>query len=79
MTRRPTKPTSATRPGSEQHGQPPDAPLLELLSVCEEFLRAAAPAVHAELRTFLTARGYHPIAGLPAFLDQLQFTVHLRI
>ena len=52
------------------------AVLVELLAACEEFLRTVTPAVHRELRDFLTARGYHPTAGLPAFLDQLQFTVH---
>jgi len=51
------------------------ARLLELLTVCEQFLRTASPTVHNELRTFLTAQGYHPVAGLPAFLDALIFTV----
>jgi hypothetical protein len=57
---------------------PPDphqARLFELLTVCAAFLRVASPTVHDELRTFLTARGYHPIAGPPAFLDALEFTV----
>ena len=51
------------------------AHLLELLAVCAAFLRAASPTVHNELRAFLTACGYHPIAGPPAFLDALEFTV----
>lgn len=50
--------------------------LAELLGTCDAFLRTASPAVHAELRQFLTAHGYHPAAGLPAFLDQLQFALH---
>ena len=53
--------------------------LLGLLTDCERFLRTASPTVHNELREFLTAQGYHPIAGLSAFLDRLQFTVHQDI
>jgi hypothetical protein len=52
-----------------------EAHLLDLLTVCEQFLRTASPTVHAELTQFLIARGYHPIAGPPAFLDALMFTV----
>ncbi len=48
---------------------------LELLAVCEQFLRTANPTVHNELREFLIEQGYHPIAGLPAFLDALAFTI----
>jgi hypothetical protein len=48
--------------------------LAELLSLCDEFFRChASPAVHAELRQFLTARGHHPIAGHSAFTDSLGF------
>jgi len=58
--------------------EPADDPsrshLLELLGTCTDFLTAASPQVHHELRAFLIARGYHPIAGPPAFLDQLTFT-----
>ena len=53
---------------------PQQAHLLELLTVCAAFFRSASPTVHNELRTFLTTRGYHPIAGPPAFLDALEFT-----
>lgn len=49
--------------------------LLELLTVCETFLRTASPTVHNELREFLTERGCHHVTGLPAFLDALAFTV----
>jgi hypothetical protein len=49
--------------------------LHELLTICEHFLRTASPTVHNELREFLTADlDHHPTAGLPAFLDELQFT-----
>lgn len=51
-----------------------EAHLLELLIVCEAFLRTASPTVHDELREFLTAQGWHPVTGLPAFLDILGFT-----
>ena len=44
----------------------------ELLALCDEFFRShAGPAVHAELRRFLTALGHHPVLGLGAFLAQL--------
>jgi hypothetical protein len=52
--------------------------LLELLGICADFLDTAGPAVHDELRAFLTARGDHPIAGLPAFLDRLTLTATTR-
>jgi hypothetical protein len=52
-----------------------EAHLLELLTVCEAFLRNASPTVHNELREFLTGQRCHPVTGLPAFLDILQFTV----
>jgi hypothetical protein len=44
----------------------------ELLALCDEFFRShAGPAVHAELRRFLTDLGHHPVLGLGAFLAQL--------
>lgn len=47
----------------------------EVLGLCDEFFRShASPAVHAELRGFLTDLGHHPVAGLGAFLDKLSFT-----
>lgn len=47
----------------------------EVLGLCDEFFRShASPAVHAELRGFLTNSGHHPVAGLGAFLDKLSFT-----
>jgi hypothetical protein len=47
----------------------------EVLGLCDEFFRShASPAVHAELRRFLTDLGHHPVAGLGAFLDKLSFT-----
>lgn len=46
----------------------------EVLGLCDEFFRShASPAVHAELRRFLTDLGHHPVAGLGAFLDKLSF------
>lgn len=48
---------------------------LELLTLCEQFLRTASPTVHNELRDFLIRRGHHHITGPPAFLDQLTFTL----
>jgi hypothetical protein len=53
---------------------PSQSHLLELLGICADFLSTASPAVHCELRAFLTTRGDHPTAGLPAFLDQLALT-----
>jgi hypothetical protein len=47
----------------------------EVLGLCDEFFRShASPAVHAELRGFLTDQGHHPVAGLGAFLTKLSFT-----
>jgi hypothetical protein len=47
----------------------------EVLGLCDEFFRShASPAVHAELRRFLTDLGHHPVAGLGAFLNKLSFT-----
>ena len=48
--------------------------LLELLTLCAEFLATASADVHTELRQFLTAQGYHHRTALPAFLDQLALT-----
>lgn len=45
---------------------------MELLELCEEFLRRASPIVHAELCRFLTDRGHR--GGLGWFLDALGFT-----
>lgn len=47
--------------------------IVELLRLCEEFLRGASPCVHAELRRFVTERGYHPITGEAAFIDACGF------
>ena len=55
-------------------GLPCEDHIAELLNLCEEFFRHASPAVHTELRQFLTEHGYHSIAGLGAFLDSLAFT-----
>jgi hypothetical protein len=47
-------------------------PTGEVLGLCDEFFRShASPAVHAELRRFLTDLGHHPVAGLGGFLIQL--------
>lgn len=37
------------------------ANLAELLGMCEEFLRTAGPAVHAELRGYLRAQAADPV------------------
>lgn len=42
------------------------------------FLAQASPATREELRRFLTAHGWHPVAGLGAFLDGLQFSAEHR-
>lgn len=47
-------------------------PTGEVLGLCDEFFRShASPAVHAELRRFLTDLGHHPVAGLGGFLTEL--------
>lgn len=70
------RPEPADRPPDDLPDKPAshDAHLLELLTVCEVFLRTASPAVHDELREFLTAQGWHPVTGLTTFLDVLGFT-----
>ncbi len=50
----------------------------EVIGVCDEFFRShASPAVHAELRRFLTDVGHHPVAGLGGFLSKLSSTALL--
>ncbi|QDP94791.1 hypothetical protein FOE78_20655 [Microlunatus elymi] len=56
------------------------ATLAELLGLCEEFLRTAGPAVHAELRRYLT--GQTPPADPGWLIDMLgfhQLHLHQRI
>lgn len=48
----------------------------ELLGLCDEFLRHASPAVHTELRQFLSGRGYHPRTGLGWFIDSVSLAAH---
>jgi hypothetical protein len=55
-------------------GTPHEATIAELFLLCDEFLRHASPAVYTELAQFLTEHGYHPVAGLGAFIDSLGFT-----
>lgn len=46
----------------------------ELLKLCDEFFRChASPQVHAELSTFLTARGHHPTTSPDWFIDAVGF------
>lgn len=53
------------------------AALSEILSLCEEFLRTAGPAVHAELRGYLACQ--HPPADPTWLIDMLGFhAVHLH-
>lgn len=59
--------------GAVLAGAPRETTTAELLGLCDEFFRHASPAVHAELRKFLTERGHHPNAGLGTFLDGLGF------
>jgi hypothetical protein len=47
----------------------PERITMELLALCEEFIRQASPIVHGEMRQFLTQHG-HP-GGLGWFLDAL--------
>ena len=52
------------------------ASLVELLGMCEEFLRTAGPLVRAELRTYLNRQA--PPADPSWFIDMLGFSsVHL--
>ena len=52
------------------------ASVSELLAMSEEFLRTASPAVHAELRNYLTHRC--PPADASWFIDVLGFSsIHL--
>lgn len=52
------------------------ASIRELLTMCEEFLRTAGPATHAELRAYL--RDQNPPADPCWLIDMLGFTaVHL--
>jgi hypothetical protein len=60
--------------GAVVSGTPHEATIAELLLLCDEFFRYASPTVHTELARFLTERGYHPVAGLGAFIDSLGFT-----
>jgi hypothetical protein len=46
----------------------------ELLGLCDEFFRHANPAVHTELRRFLTDHGHHRATGLGWFIDSLGLT-----
>jgi hypothetical protein len=63
--------------GAVAAGVPPQVAIAELLNMCETFFRTASPAVHNELRTFLTARGVHPATALGWFIDGLGFaTLH---
>lgn len=52
------------------------ASVAELLAMCEEFLRTAGPATHAELRTYLHHQS--PPADPSWFIDMLGFNaLHL--
>jgi len=61
-------------PEDADFGPGGDAITAELLTLTWQFFTHASPTVRAELRQFLTDRGHHPVAGLEAFLDRLQFS-----
>lgn len=73
-------------PSDPDQPEPPDADygpnrdqiVADLLTLTWDFLVHASPAVQAELQRFLASRGWHPTAGMPAFLDALQFNLNPR-
>jgi len=62
-----------TRPVEADFGPSHDAITAELIDLTWQFL-THPPTVRAELGQFLTAHGQHPVAGLGAFLNCLQFS-----
>jgi hypothetical protein len=58
-----------------QFGVAPEQITTELLELCEQFFRQASPAVHTELRQFLTEHGHYGDLGW--FLDALGFTTSI--
>src|SRR3954468_16543326 len=70
----PTGPPDASPPVEADFGPSHDAVTAELLDLTWRFLTHAAPTVRAELGQFLTDHGQHPVAGLGAFLNCLQFS-----
>ena len=48
----------------------------EFLNITWHFITQASPQVRAELAAFLTQQGWHPRAGLSAYLDSIQFTAY---
>jgi hypothetical protein len=70
----PTGPPDPSPPVEADFGPSHDAVTAELLDLTWQFLTHAAPTVRAELGQFLTDHGQHPVAGLGAFLNCLQFS-----
>jgi|SRR5687768_4485082 len=70
----PTGPPDPSLPVEADFGPSHDAITAELLDLTWQFLSHAAPTVRAELGQFLTDHGQHPVAGLGAFLNCLQFS-----
>src|SRR5215203_7105850 len=70
----PTGPPDPSPPVEADFGPSPDAITAELLDLTWQFLTHAAPTVRAELGQFLADNGQHPVAGLGAFLNCLQFS-----
>jgi hypothetical protein len=60
-------------PEDTDFGPSHDEITAELLTLTHNFFRQASPATREELRQFLTGQGHHPITGLEAFLDTMQF------
>jgi hypothetical protein len=65
-------------PDNADFGPSHDEITAELLTLTHNFFDQASTAVRDELRQFLTNRGHHPITGLEAFLDRLQFSATLH-
>lgn len=77
MTTNPTTdPISPARPTGVVLSDYTTASIGELLGMCEEFLRTAGPAVHAELRSYLRAQS--PPADPSWLIDMLGFN-HLHL
>lgn len=65
--------TPGDEPGPDaEFGVPAHQITTELVGLCDEFLRQASPAVHAELLRFLDERGYRGDLGW--FIDALGIT-----
>jgi hypothetical protein len=73
----PTSPTFPTSQPTIAVSEYTATTLRELLGICEEFLRTAGPAVHAELRAYLACQ--NPPADPVWLIDMLGFhSLHLH-